>query len=156
MRKLSLKDLIPREEKQIVKTNSSYENFHCCIFWIKRLYKYEFSPIKGIIRVKIFFFFQFYHRNFCKLISICKRHSQGYCGQPLTKILDSKLSKMAGVLLLWESWWGGGNTYPWILKSSSAFFAKWPRERNDLVCLLVWKWMMDIGRITSFEAMVMA
>ena len=54
--------------------------------------------------------------------------------------------------MLWESWWGGRNTYPWILKSSSAFFAKWSCERNDLVCILVWKWMMDIGRITSFEA----
>ena len=53
---------------------------------------------------------------------------------------------MAGVLLLWESWWGGRNTYEWILKSSSAFFAKWPCKRNDLVCILVWKWMMDIGR----------
>ena len=59
---------------------------------------------------------------------------------------------MAGVLLLWESWWGGRNIYPWILKSSCAFFAKWSCERNDLVCILVWKWMMDIGRITSFEA----
>lgn len=105
-------------------------------------------------------FFSFITVTSCKLITICKRHSQGYsnvrgyCGQPLTKIANSKVSlKMAGVLLLSESWWGGRNTYPWILKSSSAFSAKWCCERNDLVCILVWKWMMDIGRITSFEAM---
>ena len=60
-----------------------------------------------------YFFFQFYHRNFCKLISICKRHSQGYCGQPLTKIVDSKLSLntkdggsfvVMGILMRWQKY----------------------------------------------------